>query len=98
MAIQNNETVGYTLACGNRILQCYADLPHVAAFLLRVLLNEIGDRNVQFFIVSRDDWLFSLMIDHALHTERFERRHSRCLNDQVNWSAIFILNMGYNLF
>lgn len=98
IAFQKNQPVGYALALGKRIIQCYADDEETASKLVTQIAKGISGDSVTMFIRGPGHWIAEQLLENAYTKRRVQRFHTRTLLSHVKWSSIFVLNVGLYLY
>nr|CAD2196055.1 unnamed protein product [Meloidogyne enterolobii] len=101
---EDNQPLGYLIGLneGGRILQCYAENGEIASLLLNsfILSNTTTIYSMFIRICSseKENKLNEKLMEKAENVIRVCRYHSRIFPTNIQWSKIFILNIGANLF
>uniref|UniRef100_A0A914M028 YitH acetyltransferase (GNAT) domain-containing protein n=1 Tax=Meloidogyne incognita TaxID=6306 RepID=A0A914M028_MELIC len=104
---EDNQPLGYLIGLneGGRILQCYAENGEIASLLLNSFILSNNDTTTTIYSMfiricssEKENKLNEKLMEKAENVIRVCRYHSRIFPTNIQWSKIFILNIGANLF
>lgn len=91
----NDQPIGYALALGSNMLQCYAESQTAAGALVLQLSNAVGQS--MMLNTASDSLLGVQLAPVATKRRTVYRFHTRAVPSQVKWDKVFVLNIGTHL-
>ncbi|KAL3081346.1 hypothetical protein niasHT_039823 [Heterodera trifolii] len=99
---QKKQLIGYILAYGERVLQCYADEEKVAGALFCAVCRALrSPASLSLFLrLSNDEFplLSARLFGAASRVRRVRRFHSRSVPAAVKWAKVLAPAIGLHLF
>ncbi|KAK6766967.1 hypothetical protein RB195_026311 [Necator americanus] len=98
VALRDGQPCGYTLACKNRILLCYADNEEVFRQLISSIAESMNHPKCKMFVRNGAHDVIQHIIEASIERKTVTRLHTRTNVHGIKWNMIYCANVGLHIF